>query len=342
MPGPRSTPALPIVLFVLVASICTAGVCQGLGPEMYGIPGSFGMGAPTPTREMAMGVILSCVNDHQYANPAFAAAQQKPSAGIRLNTTSFDRGPALRSTMAQFSLPLRANETGMQLTLLTMNGSGGNAQMPLIGGINTRMTENAWVVDYGRRLRPRFTAGLSILGRENVGFNLTSPLPFVGTLIDINDKADFGARVGATYELQPGSYLGCVYSYSQDTIDATIGTLSGPVSMHTVYHNNQLALGVSRQFSPQLLGALEFQRGTTWRFPFSSSDNAWHLGAEYKPNSACAIRAGLADGHPTFGIGYDGSRWSADYAYLKDWNAAAVAPLFGGSKTHSLQVAYRW
>ena len=340
MPGSRSTLALSVVLCVLAASTCTVGFCQGFGPEMYGIPGSFGMGAPTPTRELGMGVILSCVNDHQFANPAFAAVQQVPDAGIRLTTTSFDNGPSARSTMAHYTLPLHANESGMQLTLLTLSAEGGNAELPMIGPVATRMTENAWVVDYGRRLSHRLTGGVSILGNEDVGFGLASSL--AGSLIDLNDKADFGARIGATYELQPGDYLGAIYSYSQDTVDATLGTPMGPVGEHVVFHDNQLAIGASHQFSPKLLGALEFQRGTTWRFPFASSDNEWHLGAEYQANRECAIRAGLADGHPTFGLGYNGGRWSADYAYLKDWNDAATGALFGGSKTHSLQVACRW
>lgn len=336
----RSVTVLSVLLYVILVTIGTVAVAQGFGPEAYGIPGPFGLGAPIPVRELGMGIMLSCVNDHQFANPAFAAWQQTSSAAIRQNTTSFSSGPCVQSTLVQYALPLRCNETGMQISLLTLRGSGGNAQLPQVGPVATRMNDNGWVVDYGRRLRPRLRVGLSILGNENMGFGLTSPL--AGTLINLDAQADIGARVGAAYEWQPGTTVGLLYSYAQESVSFQMATETGPVVGEWVYHNNQLSLGVSHQFSPRLLGAVEFQRGTTWRAPFCATGNAWHWGVEYCASPEWALRAGLSDGDPTFGLGYANDHWTVGYAYIHNWDSTDVGQLFGNSKTHSLQVGYQF
>jgi len=109
-----------------------------------------------------------------------------------------------------------------------------------------------------------------------------------------------------------------------------------------VFHDDQLAIGASRHFADRFLGAIEFNRGTEWRSPFSSGHNAWQFGLEYQACPGCAVRAGIADGSPTFGLGYHNDRWSIDYAYIHNWNDDSVGELFGSSKTNSLEVAYKW
>lgn len=336
----RFLSALSVLLWVVLASISTAAVAQGFGPEAYGIPGPFGLGAPIPVRELGMGIMLSCVNDHQFANPAFAAAQETSSAAIRQTTTSFSSGPSVKSTLAQYAWAMRPCETGFQITLLTLKGSGGNAQLPQVGPVATRMNDNGWVVDYGRRVKPRLRLGLSILGSENMGFGLTSPL--AGPLINTDAHADIGARVGAAYEWQPGTVLGLLYSYSQESVSFQLASEAGPLAGEWVYHNNQLSLGVSHQVSRSLLAAVEFQRGTTWRAPFCATGNAWHWGVEYRASPEWALRAGLADGEPTLGLGYEDDHWTVGYAYLHNWDSTDVGGLFGNSKTHSLQVGYQF
>jgi hypothetical protein len=281
---------------------------------------------------------MASINDPQFANPAFGAIQQAPDAGLRAVRTSFDRGPRTTSYLAHITLPLRPNETGMQLTAMAMNSGSGSTPLPGMGPVAGRMTDNAWVVDYGRRLGPRFTAGLSVLGHERVGLSFTPPLG--PQLLDLVDVADLGARIGATYEWAPGDYLGLIYSYSQDSI--TTSGVAATTQGKTTFHNNQVVLGASHHFDARWLGVLEFQHGGTWQSSFGSSDNAWHLGAEYRPCKRWALRAGLSDGSPTYGFGYDDGRWHADYAYINDWNNNAAKDLFGGSKTNSLQVACRW
>jgi hypothetical protein len=322
----------------LLAGTCVTALCQGgLGPEMYGISGSFGMGVPASTRQMGMGAMLSCLNDDQFSNPAFAAIQKLPDASVRLNSTRFDHGPRLTSVMVSCSVPLQPNESGLQFIGLNLRSSGGATSLGPMP-VTVSMADNAWIVDYGRRLGPRLTAGLSILGAENTGLHFVPP---VGpALMDLADHADLGARVGFSYEWFPGDFLGLVYSYSQETVDTSGLALPGASSQ--VFHDNQWVLGASRHLTPQLVGAVEYQRGTSWRSPYSSAENELHLGLEYRPEASWAVRAGLADRHPTFGVGYRADRWRLDYAFLRDWNSRAASDLFGASDTQSLQVIVNW
>lgn len=332
----RIGPAL--LVCALLAGTCAGALCQsGLGPEMYGIPGTFGMGVPASTRQMGMGAMLSCLNDDQFSNPAFAAIQKVPDASVRLNSTHFGHGPRLTSFMESCSVPLNPNQSGLQFIGMNLRSSGGATSLGPMP-VSASMSSSAWIVDYGRRLGPRFTAGLSILGEQNMGLHFVPPMG--PALMDLADHSDLGARVGLSYEWFPGDFLGLIYNYSQETV--TTSGLALPGASSQVFHDNQWVLGASRHLTPQLVGAVEYQRGVSWRSPYSSAENELHLGLEYRPEASWAVRAGLADRQPTFGVGYRTDRWRVDYAYLRDWNDRAAGALFGSSDTHSLQVTVNW
>ncbi len=336
----RRARVLAVGLCVVFLAACSGAPCQSLGPEAYGMVARFGMSAPTPTRELAMGGAMTCLNDRQFANPAFAPLQQDPSVGMRVNTTDFDRGPRLTSTFLHCAYPTHPNESGFQLTVIDVDSSGGGASLPTMGPLDVSMSERAFVVDYGRRLSKRCTAGLSILGHEHVGLRLG--LATTGqALLDLTDRAQYGGRVGATYEWFPGDYLGFMYSYAQDDVTASGAAMMG-LTRHQVFHSGQLGLGASRHLTPELTAALEFQRGLSWSGPYSESSHTWHMGAEYQATPQWAVRAGASASNPTFGFGYAAGRWRADYAFIHNWNSNDVEELFGGSATHSLHVIFSW
>jgi hypothetical protein len=338
---------LLIGCIVAIVLSCSVTMGQGLGPEMYGMVGRFGMGSPVPTRVLAMGGFVSCVNDSQFANPAFAAVQEHASTGVRLARTDFDAGPVVDSVLAHYTLPLKPNQSGLQLSFLSLNTSDKAALLPGLGPVAVDMSETALVVDYGRRISGRLTAGLSVLGFEEIGLTFTSGSGPV--LADVDDTAKWGFRGGLTYEWAPGDFVGVLYSFSRDDVrfrsmmtqpDANTAQLSPTIGLD--FDSSQLAIGVSRHLAPNVLLAGEYQHGMSRRAGFNSGADTWNFGAEYLVAPGWALRAGANDFDFCCGVGYSGSNWRVDYACLNGWNASDVAQLLGGSVTHSFEVLYNW
>ena len=333
-----SRSAHAFALCAAAVSLCSIGVCQGLGPEAYGMVSRFGMASPTTARQLAMGAPIASLNDVHFANPAFAPVQQHPDAGLQVNTTDHKRGPRITSFQGHYVHPLRPDKDGLQLTVLSLGSSGGQVMLPGMGPAGVDMSEDGLVVDYGRRLGAGVTAGLSVLGYSSSELGFASPGG--PALMSLSASSDYGARLGAAYEWRPGGFVGLSYSYSQQTVKASGLLIGAPAQV--VFHGDQLAIGVSGYVADEILAVAEYERGTSSSGPLKSSSNAWHLGAEGHVAPNVALRAGLNDGNPTFGVGYDNDRWQVSYAYLGDWNEQAVGALFGGSDTHALHAAYQW
>jgi hypothetical protein len=326
-----------VIVVVLVAmGVWSMGFCQPQ-PVMYQLVQQFGMANPVSTRLLGMGAITSCVNDVPFANAAFAAALDTSEAGVRYSTTSFDNGPTLSTAELHYTAALHPRQSGLQLSVLDSTSGGDPVNMGLLGPVQIDMTERGFVVDYGRRLNRRLCAGLSVLGYERTQTTWTG-LP--GAYFDVVGKASYGGRLGASYEWQPGDYFGAIYNFSQDDVDVS-GLLIGPPASLT-FRSTQLSLGGSYHVIPKLMVAAEYQRGTVDGGGISAGGTEWHFGAEYQAAPQWALRAGLADHAPTFGIGYQGGRWQAAYAFIHNWNGQNIGPLLGGSDTHSLHVTYSW
>ena len=300
--------------------------------------GDMAMGTPATSRILAMGGELTCVSDRQFSNPAFAAVETRPAVGLRYNSTGFERGPSVTSLLGSYYHPLRSGQDGLQLTMLTLSGEGGGLALPGVGAVKTNMMSNAWVVDYGRRVAPKATVGLSILGHERVGLRFTPPLG--PALFNLEATANYGARIGGAYEWQPGDFLGLMWNASRENVTTSGAMASKPGFSHA--DSSQVAFGASHHFTPQLLAALEFQWGRINTGSMVGTSNEWHAGAEYQAPGGWALRAGVSDHSPTFGAGYGKGRWRADYTFINDWKSSRVENLFGGSDTHSLQVVYGW
>jgi len=338
MPVTRRLTVLPVSL-CLALIICGAVAWgQGFGPETYGMVGDMAMGTPATTRTLAMGGELTCVSDSQFTNPAFAGVETRPVAGLRYNNTDLGRGPSVTSLLASYFHPLRPGQDGLQLTVLTLTGSGEGLTLPYVGAVKTNLTSNAWVVDYGRRIAPKATVGLSILGHERVGLRFT---PVLGPpVFNLEATASYGARVGATYEWLPGDFAGLIWNTSRENVTTTGAMAAKAGEAHV--DSNQVALGASHHFTAQWLAAAEFQWSRIDTGSMVGTSNEWHAGAEYQAPSGWALRAGVSDHSPTFGAGYAKGHWRADYTFISDWKSTGVEDLFGSSDTQSLQVVYGW
>lgn len=274
--------------------------------------------------------------DHQFANPAFAALQQESSAGLRTVYTGFENGPDVTSLQVHYTLPLKPNRQGLQVTFLTLDSSTGETTLPLAGPVAVDMAEQALVVDYGQRLAEHLTAGLSVLGYQHVDLKFASAAGPV--LMDLGDRAAYGFRGGLAYEWAPGDTLGALVCFSRDKVN-TSGVATAPGSD---FDSSQLVIGASRHLTPRLLVAGEFQRGVSSTTGLRSTSNTWHWGAEYQATPSVALRAGLSDGSLCWGLGWGNARWRADYAFISDWNEESTSALFGGSDTHSLGITANW
>lgn len=327
-----------LTLLAVLLGSCVPAPAQGFGPEAFGIPSNFGMSITTSTRQLGMGTMMGCVPDAQFANPAFAALQQEPNAGARVTVIDFERGPCVTCAQGHYVRPLDPDRTGLGVTLLVLSSSGGAMTLPVIGDVSVGMSEQAFVVDYGRRLSDALTVGMSVLGYQETSLSVAPPAGPL--LLDVRSRADFGLRFGGAWEWAPGDYVGLIYTYAETTVD-TEGLLM-PALVRSKFSGDQFVAGASRHLSPDLLAAVEYQHGGACATGISSSYSTWHFGLEYGPAGPWSFRVGLADESPTLGFGYDNGPWRADYAFINDWHKSEVGALFGGSETHSVQVIGTW
>ena len=314
-------------------------MCQGL--ESYALVHPFGLSSATTTRQFGMGGPVSCVWDEGFANPAFAAMQTRPNAAIRVGATRFDHGPSLTSGQLHFALPLRPNESGLQLSVFSMHSSAGMTALPQVGAVAAKLSEDDISLQYGRRLSPRLAAGIGVSPASTIRLRITTPTGV--PILDVKATPDYGARVGLVYaygEPQRGDNVGLVCDYYQETAKATGFAVGG--AAHGVFYTDLFALGACRHVRPDLLLVGEYQRGSSHSGQIDNAIQGWHIGGEYQCNRQLALRAGLNQGHASYGAGYVSDRWQVAYAYINRWNDSVANPLFGSSDTHQLQATCAW
>ncbi len=336
----RTTHSMRGLIVSAVLSVCSLfpAWSQGLGPNVYSFVHPFGLCTSATTREFGMGGPVSCMNDPGFANPAFAANQLTPNAGIRYSATSFDADVDLNSVQMHYVYPLRPGISGMQVTALSLDTGAATLALPGLGAATLDLSERDVSVHYGQRLSRKLLAGVGVAPYTRIQFN--DGVPGGPALMNLTSKADIGARVGLAYEWAPDDYLGILFDYYQETVTAAGLAVGGRSEF--VFHTDYLAIGASRHLRPELLVAAEFQRGTSCRGDIEDAISGWHFGTEWRPSTLWALRAGLNDSHPTYGVGYDRDGWRFDYAYASNWNDDLARPFFGGSSTHQLMATYRW
>ena len=342
---PLTYVAVGVVVCTLVLAHAGRGHCQDIESEaliMYAVAHPFGLASATTARQFGMGGPISCVWDRGFANPAFAGLQQEPNAGVRYSATGFDAGPSLNTLHAHYVHPLPGDAGGLQLSVLRLRSGSGTAPAPppLGGDVTVKLSEDDIALHYGRRVGPGWAAGISVTPYSRINVSLTHPA--LGTLLDVEAKADIGARLGAVHEFAPGSFAGLVVDRYRETAQGHSLAFGGGSARRT-FTSELLAVGISHRVRPDVLGAVEYCTARTSRGSVRESLSGWRLGAEYRPvGMPYAARAGLNDKRPTFGLGYDDRQWQVDYAFMSRWNDDIAAGQFGGSDTHQVQATYHW
>lgn len=334
------------VVSALVLGSAAPAHCRDLESEalmMYAVAHPFGLASATTTRQFAMGGHVSCVWERGFANPAFAALQPEPNAGVRYSATSFDAGPSLNTLHAHYVHPLPEDAGGLQLSIFRLRSGSGTvaAPAPLVGNVTVKLSEDDLALHYGRRLAPGWTAGISLTPYSRIKLSMTHPL-IVEPLLDVEAKPDIGARLGVTHEWAPGSFAGLVFDRYRETARGR-SVMFGDDRARRTYNSEWLAVGVSHRVGAQWLGAVEYSNARTFKGPLKESLSGWRLGAEYRPvGLPYAVRAGLNDKRPTLGLGYEDRQWQVDYAFMSRWNDDIAGGQFGGSDTHQVQATYHW
>lgn len=321
-------------LGILLLGLTSPGQCQ-FGLESYALAHPFGLSTATTVRQFGMGAPISCVWDRGSGNPAFAALHSKANANLRWSDTDFDTNGSLTSYMVSVVEPLRANETGLQFTYLSLRSSGLS-----MGPVSVSASEDDLSVHYGRRIGKRWTAGIGLSPYSVITFDAT--LPDHTPLMYLTERPKIGARTGMTYQIAPGDYAGIVYDYMLEDVTGT-GVAFAPLGrVEQQFHTDLIAVGASRHVTPEWMLVAEWQDASTHAGDLKGSIHGWHLGTEYRWPEGVALRAGLNGGQMTLGAGYQKGRWDVEYAFGNNLNNSAVGPMLGASTTNQLQAFYSW
>lgn len=244
--------SLIATLTIVLVSMAQLGYCQTPPISMYSLVHPFGLASATTTRQFGMGGPVACVWDRGFGNPAYAATQEEANAGLRLSSTDFDNGAKLTSQHAQYVVPLKPNERGLEVNLFSLRSNTSTFPVPLPIATTLELSEDDLSIQYGQRVNSHLTAGIGLSPYSRIKFNVDGiPGP---TVLDINVSSNVGARAGLAYQWgKPADkdFVGCVYDYYQETAEGTSILLPAP--MRQVFHSDLLALGASRHLGHDLL-----------------------------------------------------------------------------------------
>lgn len=327
---------LRLTVWVMVGIVLVAtGPILAQGPETYAVSHLFALPTATTTRLFGMGGFVTCIKDAGFANPAFAGTLQGPDVVGRVSLTDFDCGLDLQASQLSVAVPLSTNRRGLQVTYLRLDSDPGVIPGPL----QVDLSEQDMAIHYGHRLSENWILGVGVSPIFKSTTNLRNP--GTGTLIGrLDSSSDRGCRLGGLYELTPESWLGFVYDYYNEDVTAT-GPAFGS-GFTASFNSREIAVGFSGRVNESVLGAVEWQQMSTKGAGVSLGDAGFRVGFEAQVAKDWAVRAGSNDGALCGGVGFAGTRWSLEYAYMSNWNEDSVGAVLGDSHTHQVEARYQW
>ncbi len=333
-----------VVLVVALGIVVTAGPSFSQAPPfvgLYAAPHLFALPSATTTRLFGMGGFVTCIKDAGFANPAYAGTLAGWQSVDRVSYTNFSGGLDLRGMQVSFALPLRTDESGLQVTYFDLDSGRGAISLAGAPFLAT-LEEKDLAIHYGHRLSDKWVVGLGLGPKMDTESNLYSTVPAVALFAHLESDADVGFRLGSLYQMDEAGWAGFVYDcYNEDvkwswTFPPPGGTGAG------TFKSEEIAVGVSRQVSDKVLAAIEWQQVTTEGMGLRDGESGIRLGAEVAASESWALRAGWNDGALSLGAGWTGDKWSFEYAYVRDWNDDALGSVLAGSDTHQLGFRRCW
>jgi len=242
----------------------------------------------------------------------------------------------MKGAQVSYAQHLRPGYSGWQVTYFNLDSSSGSVNT---GGPPMQATyeEQDLALHYGQRVAPGCLLGLGFSPVFDTKTNYFVPGPDLSERLKSN--ANFGFRVGGLYEVDELSQLGFVYDHYRENVSWSGTILSAGSAGFT---SEEIAIGLSRQVSDQVLAAVEWQQLTTKGVGVKVGDSGFRLGTEVALSKTWTARGGWNDGALSLGAGWDGDGWSAQYAFINDWNDDMVGASLGGSDTHQFEVRRQW
>ena len=312
-------------------------VAQSEFVASYAMPHLFALATATTTRLFGMGGFVTCVPDVGFGNPAFAATLQTAHAGVRHSETDFDSGLGVSGTQVWYNRPVRPDYSGWQVTFFDLSSDPGLVNA---GGPTLRATvaERDLALHYGQRVGRQWCWGIGLSPVLDTKTDYSDPITHT-PLERIESDVDKGARVGGLYQMGDLGWVGFVYDrYDEDVKWSGVILSAGSAT----FTSEEIAVGLSRQVADNVLAAVEWQQLSTEGLGVRLSDSGFRLGAEVTLSPAWQARGGWNDGGLSLGAGWNHGAWSAQYAFVSNWNDDSVRAALGGSDTHQLEIRRSW
>lgn len=328
----------PRAMWAIVCLLVLSALPAVAQIDLYAVSHPFALPTATTTRLVGMGGFSSCIPDAGFANPAFAGALTRYSAVARKSVTTFDDELRLNSQQGSVAVPLKENREGLQLSGFQLQS---NDAALLFGDAPAELSLSEYdlSIHYGRRLSPNWLVGvtLSPIFHNRVEFRAAgAPV----SLLRLEAEADWGFRIGTVYQLGDRGWLGAVYDRYNEDVTATGLAVGGGLQQD--FRSHEVVAGAAYRITDRILAAVEWQQLGSSGAGTSNEEAGWRIGAEAQLSDQLALRAGSNQGGLSLGFGWTDGDWSANYAYVSDWNEGIFEQPFGGSDTHSFELTRSW
>lgn len=209
-------------------------------------------------------------------------------------------------------------------------------------GLETEIEGRSLQVGYGFPFTKNLSIGATLLPiySSETSFRSSGILVAKG-----KSDIEFGGRVGLLYNPFEKLYLGLVYEYNKNELKSTI---FNPFTLSYIKSTEHLETHLIRPgiaFTPweggtigidYLWGKIDNKEGKD-----DYKIDQWFLGGEQWISPNLALRAGLADGSFTTGLGLRRKNFLIDYAYIAE-SMKDMNPYFGRSSIHLISLTIVW
>jgi len=295
--------------FVLAIAITTIGVSGSWaqGPESVGIVMRLGSPSANGIRGYGMGNTMTASTDQSY-NPAMAL-RDRPEASFRRGWTSADN-LSFDALTVEATEPL-SSRRAVKVAYTDLRSSDMPSGMP---GVSIGFSGKHFSALYGQQVTDRLTAGVGAALVLNSDITVRTPLSQLATVTG-RGKCD-GGRIGLQYKASNRLRTAVQYDYYR--INSQLYDAIHGVTVGQDFRTSDLVLGTEYRPDDHWSLVAELERGRFASESLKQGLRSYKFGAEYHNDSRWALRGGLADGQPTFGVEYKTGHATWSLAYMRN------------------------
>lgn len=331
---------------VLVALILLLGLAQASWAEDFSSALQSSMKSYPPAVNIAgMGGIWGALPSSYSGNPAtsviFKKYDLKGAVYGSYNLIDFGRGPDFNLYVVDGLTNL--GKGVLKIDYFNFDSDKARTKVIALGQyLKGKIKGESLLVGYGYPLNGRLSLGITAIPiwSSDVEFEAEG----LGTISKGKSRTRGDFKIGLLYSPLDWLYLGLTYEHSRDKIETTTLT---PLSYQKATEYPLLDLirpGIAIQ--PWKGGTI----GLDWLWGRIDNKqgkkdyeiNQWFLGVEQWLTPNFALRAGLADGSPTAGLGIViQKKLFIDYAWISR-TMRDMAPYLGSASTHMVAITFVW